>query len=131
MSLRQKILFVSKKDNCGYSETLVQDRFLHTILVGLRNDNIRNELHPLPKNSILSDGDIVENLMLATSDAQEHFNNFNKKKNVNINSIEPCDAILSATPPKHKSENPTLVEIRSLKATLDSISSWKNTFEKR
>ena len=80
MSLRQKILFVSKKDNCGYSETLVQDRFLHTILVGLRNDNIRNELHPLPKNSILSDGDIVENLMLATSDAQEHFNNFNKKK---------------------------------------------------
>ena len=53
------------------------------------------------------------------------------KKNVNINSIEPCDAILSATPPKHKSENPILLEIRSLKATLDSISSWKDTFEKR
>ena len=49
MSLRQKILFVSKEDNCGYSETLAQDRFLHTILVGLRNDNIKNELRPLLK----------------------------------------------------------------------------------
>ena len=80
MSLRQKILFISKEDNCGYSEALVQDRFLHTILVGLRNDNIRNELHPLLKNSILSDEDILENLVLATSDKQEHFQNFNKKK---------------------------------------------------
>ena len=68
--------------------------------------------------------------MLATSDEQEHFQNFNKK-NVNINSIEPCDAIPSATPPKHKSENPILIEIRSLKAKLDSVSSWKDTFEKR
>ena len=33
MSLRQKMLFISKEDNCGYSEALVQDRFLHTILV--------------------------------------------------------------------------------------------------
>ena len=37
MSLRQKILFISKEDFCGYSEALVQDRFLHAVLVGLRN----------------------------------------------------------------------------------------------
>ena len=133
MSLRQKILLTSKEDNCGYSEVLVQDCFLHAILIGLRNDNIRNELRPLLKNSLLSDEDILENLMLAMSDEQEHFQNFNKK-GVNINFVEPCYAFPSATPPKHKSENPTIVlvlEIRSLKATLDSISSWKDTFEKR
>ena len=129
MSLRQKILFISKEDNCGYSEALVQDHFLHAILVGLRNDNIRNELRPLIKNSIVSDEDILENLMLVTSDEQEHFQNLNKK-GVNINSIEPCDPITSATPPTPKSENPIIVEIRSLKATLDSISSWKDTFQK-
>ena len=60
---------------------------------------------------------------------QEHFQNFNKKR-VDINSIELCDAISSATPPKHKSENPIIAEISSLKATLDSISFWKDTFEK-
>ena len=43
MSLRQKILFIFKEDNWGYCETLVQDHFLHTILVGLRNNN-RNKL---------------------------------------------------------------------------------------
>ena len=96
--------------------------FLHTILVGLRNDKIRNELRLLLKNSILSDEAIFENLMLATSDEQEHFQNFDKR-NVNVSSIETSDAIPSATPPKHKSENPILVEIRSLKAMLDSVSS--------
>ena len=80
MSFRQKILFISKEDKCRYSETIVQDRFLHTVLVELRNVNIRNELRPLLKNSILSDEDILENHMLATSDEQEHFRNFNKKK---------------------------------------------------
>ena len=103
---------------------------MHAILVGLRNDNIRNEFRPLIKNSILSDEDILENLILVTSDEQEHFQNLNKK-GVNINSIEPCDAIPSATPPKPKSEIPIIVEVRSLKTTIDSISSSQDTFEKR
>ena len=51
MSLQHKILLISKQDNCGYSEALAQDRFLHAILVGLRNGNIRNELLPLLKIS--------------------------------------------------------------------------------
>ena len=70
--------------------------------------------------------------MLATSDEQEHFQNFNKK-DVNINPIKPCDAIPSATSPKpNKSENPILVEIRSLKPKSQTsfYSSWKDTFEK-
>ena len=51
MSLQHKILLISKQDNCGHSEALAQDRFLHAILVGLRNGNIRNELLPLLKIS--------------------------------------------------------------------------------
>ena len=78
----------------------------------------------------MSDEDILENFMLAMSEEQEHFQNFNKKR-VDINSVEPCDAIPSATPPDLKSENPIIAEIRSLRATLDSISTWKGNFEKR
>ena len=84
MSLRQKILFISKEDSCGYSEAFVQDCYLHAVLVGLRNNNNWNEFCPLLKNSMLSDEDTLENLMLATSDEQEHSQNFNKK---DINSI--------------------------------------------
>ena len=104
--------------------------FLHAILVELRKDNIRNELRSLLKYSILSDEGILKNLMLAISDEQEHFENFNKKR-VDINPPEPCDPVTSAIPPKNKSENPIIAEIRSLKATLDSISTWKENFEKR
>ena len=64
MSLREKVLFVSNKDKCGYSTSLIQDMFLHAILVGLRNDNIRYELRPLLKNTIVSDEDILKNLDL-------------------------------------------------------------------
>ena len=122
MSLWQKKLFISKEGNCGYSKALIQDCFFHDVLVGLRNNNIRNELCPLLKNIILPDEAILKNLMLAESDEQEHFHIFNRK-HVDINSIQSCDAIPSATPPKHKSENPIIAEIRSLKATLNSISS--------
>ena len=58
--------------------------------------------------------------MLAMFNEQEHFRNFNRKP-VDINSVEPCDAIPSAAPPRLQSKNPIVAEIRSLKATLDSI----------
>ena len=99
VSFRQKILFITKKENCGHNEVILQDCFLHAILFGLRNNNIKNELCPLLKNSILSDEDILENLMLAMSNEQEHFQNFNRKP-VDKNSVEPCDAIPSAAPPR-------------------------------
>ena len=50
MSLRQKILFVSREETCSYSFDLIQNRFVHAVLVGLRNENIRNELRPILKS---------------------------------------------------------------------------------
>ena len=76
--VRHKILFISKDDNWGQSKVLLQDPFLHAIMVVLRNHNTRNELHPLLKNSILSDDHILKNLMLAMSDEHEHFQNFKR-----------------------------------------------------
>ena len=42
MSLRQKNLFVSREETCSYSFDLIQNRFVHAVLVGLRNENIQN-----------------------------------------------------------------------------------------
>ena len=44
ISLRQKVLLVSSEDKFGYSTSLIHDRFLHAIFVGLRNGNVRHEL---------------------------------------------------------------------------------------
>ena len=130
MSLHQKIIFISNEDNCSYSEALVQEQFLHAILVGLRNDNIRNKLRPFLKNSIVSDEDILENLLLAMSDEQEHFANFGKKR-VEINSVESVDNPKPNPPSNKQTINPIIAEIQTLKTSIDSLSSWKDDFEKR
>ena len=46
--LRQKILFASLEDKSGlkYDPGLVQNMFLHTVLTGLQNDNIKRDLQP-------------------------------------------------------------------------------------
>ena len=74
--------------------------------------------------------DILENFMLAMSDKQNHFERSNRKR-VYVNFVQTCDAIPSATPPKLKSENTIIAEIKLLETTLVSISSQKDNFGKR
>ena len=80
MSLHKKVLFVSNEDKCGYSTILIQDRFLHAILVGLGNDNIRHKLRLLLKNTIVLDEDILGSLDFATADELEHISKFKNKQ---------------------------------------------------
>ena len=76
MSLRQKVLLASNGDRCGYSTNLIQDRFLYAVLVGLHNDNIRHELHPLFKNTKVSDEIVLDSLDFAPADELEHISKF-------------------------------------------------------
>ena len=92
MSYRQKILFVSNEDMCGYSEGLVQDGCLHPIMVGLRNDNTIHELRPLLKNSIRTDEDILEDLVSAMANERKHSSKF-KGRQINISTIEDSEDI--------------------------------------
>jgi len=98
MTLKQKILFVSQEDPCGYSPELVQERFMHAMLTGLRSGNIRTELRPLLRNRKTTDD---ENLTKAVADEMEYQDQFNKpvgRKNISVNSVEP-------TQEKEKKEN--------------------------
>ena len=79
MSLHQEILFVTKEKSCSYSEELIQNHFTCAALIGLQNENNRNELCPILKLNNLSDKELLENLSLGISDEHEHSNNkFNK-----------------------------------------------------
>ena len=115
MALRQKVLFVSNEDRCGYSEDLVQDRFLHAMLVGLRNDNRRYELRSLPKNSIFPDNNILENLVLASADERKHSNKF-KGKQINISTIEVSEGMTHLPKDKSKISKTIHINQHSLQA---------------
>ena len=41
------VVFVIKEVRCSYSEELTQNHFTYAVLIGLQNENIRNELHPI------------------------------------------------------------------------------------
>ena len=110
MSLREKVLFVSNKGKCGYSTSLIQYMFLHAILVGLRNDNIRYELRPLLKNTIVSDEDILKNLDFATADELEHISRF-KNKQINVHTIEGSEDI--SKPHRDKKQNKNQLSLTS------------------
>ncbi|KAK0134191.1 hypothetical protein N1851_030232 [Merluccius polli] len=53
--LRQKILFASQEAESAlrYDPVLVQSMFLHTVLTGLQNESIRNDLLPIPTTTNL------------------------------------------------------------------------------
>merc|ERR1712150_154150 len=72
MLLRQKVLFVAKEDGSrfNYTEELVQEQFIHSLLTGLRSDTIKNEVKPLVTGKT-EDEDLLELLNKASSDEAE------------------------------------------------------------
>ena len=59
MCLRQKVLALGKEEGCPFDATLLQSRFLHTLEVGIRNNNIRTELRDVFKAN-LSDEELLK-----------------------------------------------------------------------
>ena len=77
--LRQKVIFVTNEmdSRVRYSEDLVQDQFVRTVITGLRNDNIRNEV----KAVITGDMEVEELLEVtnrASSDEKERITRLGK-----------------------------------------------------
>ena len=117
MTLKQKILFVSQEESSGYSQELIQERFLHTMLTGLKNDSVRTELRPLLKDRTTSDDELLESLTKAVADETEHQEKFNRvanKKSVTVSSIEQ-------TQEKEKKENPIMKELNELKSQVMAL----------
>lgn len=76
LDLRQKILFASQEAESGlqYDPVLVQNMFLHTVLTGLQNDSIRNDLLPYLQQQTCSDELLLEKLNVACANETERQN---------------------------------------------------------
>lgn len=88
MSLRQKVLLVSREDLVPYPPTLVMKRYSQAVLSGLRNNNIRNQLRPILEIDHLTDEFLLETLTKAVAEENEHCEKFTKKNSVNSISTE-------------------------------------------
>ena len=88
MSLRQKVLFVSKEDSYQYDQRLVKKRFVHPLLTCLKNQNLHSELRAVLKDEDISDEVILEKLSLAVIEENAHLEKFSSsRKSLNVNSV--------------------------------------------
>lgn len=73
MDLRQKILFASREvdSSLKYDPALVQSLFMHTVLTGLQNDNIKSDLQPYLLQTNSSDELLLERLNIACANEKE------------------------------------------------------------
>lgn len=73
MDLRQKILFASQEaeSSLKYDPALVQSMFMHTVLTGLQNDNIKSDLQPYLLQTTTTDELLLEKLNMACAHEKE------------------------------------------------------------
>ena len=103
LSMREKVLIMAKEEGCLFDKGLLQQCFLHAILTGLRNNNIRNDLHPALENNKTSDEHLLQIVSEAAVNDSEHHEQLSKeKKKTKVNKIDNAD-------------NPLLNEIAAMK----------------
>ena len=117
--LRQKVLDLGEREGCPYDEKLVQTRFLRTLEVGIRNDNIRSELRGLLSNVKISDSVLMKAVTDAVDHETERSNKlFLKKRETNIFDIE-VNKVEPKLNEKKKKDNHLLAQIQELKINQD------------
>lgn len=146
MDLRQKILFASQEDDSGlkYDPALVQSLFMHTVLTGLQNDNIKSDLQPYLLQINTSDELLLEKLNTACTNERERQD---KKKHAastkvtNVNTVQSFEVPVTRknTIPQNTATLPPdllseIKEMRSdmvlLKALKAEVSQIRETIQK-
>lgn len=97
MDLRQKILFASQEveSSLKYDPALVQSLFMHTVLTGLQNDNIKSDLQPYLLQTNTSDELLLEKVNIACINEKERQD---KKKHsapsrvTNVNTVQSSES---------------------------------------
>ena len=124
MSLRQKVVLVSTEEQCPYDEHLVQTRFLHAVMTGLRNENVRHELKPCLKTPNISDEEILSKLTEAVAEENEHQGKVaTGKRTANV-----CSVIDDSS--KKEECSKLRAEVTELKVKLERLSCAQRDLEK-
>ena len=125
MCLRQKVLTLSREENCPFDETLVRKRFFHAIFTGLKHNSIRLELQNVLKAGVLSDEELLAEISVTASIELEHINKIKCKSSNQVSAVshqEKNDSEIIENN-KKKKENVLLAEINKLNAKVNELSS--------
>lgn len=134
MDLRQKILFASQEAESGlkYDPALVQSLFMHTVLTGLQNDNIKSDLQPYLSQIHTSDELLLERVNIACANEKERQDK--KKSNgpsrvANVSAVQPSEVTVEKKRTNQQSTPPLppelLGEIKEMRADMVMLKDLK------
>ena len=80
MVIRDKVISLSEEEGCPQNPNVVKQRFAHTMLTGLRNNNIRHELRDYVKRSPFVQDEILLSVITeAVANETEHLDKVEKR----------------------------------------------------
>ena len=107
-------------------ESLVQTQFLRSLIRGLRNNNIRNELKAL-LSPATDDEELLELLNKAVSAENERQSKWKKSEKISEVTIASSECLTKPeTKPKKDNHNPILNELREMKVQLNEVAAMKD-----
>ena len=126
MGLRQKVLSLSKEEDCPYEPKLVQSQFQHALFTGLKHNNMRHELRTVLKGSKkIRDEDLLQEISDVMVNETEHSDKLQSAKSkASVNVVESEKAVKK----KEKSSN-LCNEISKLSLQVSELSTLKNDME--
>ena len=121
--LREKVISSSVEEGCAYDSHLVNRRFSHTILTGLRNNNIRNELRIFLKNKHFADEELLKVVTEAVANETEYSEKTEKRNIVKINTVEYTEKQIKEKeiPLPQQIKEMKMVQERELSAMRDEL----------
>ena len=94
MDLQQKIIFASQESESemNYDISLVQNMFLHALMTGFSDDNIKSDMKTFLSDKTVSDETLFEQLNKATNSVNEHKKKLQSaSRTTSINEIASSD----------------------------------------
>ena len=126
IGLRIKVLFVTKEvdSRVQYTDKLVHDQFVRTIMNGLRCDTIRSEIKGVLMQDDPSDEELIEVLNRVESDENERQSRLkeSKKKEGNIKKIDTtqgADSVTEEPKSSKKDHNPILAKLEEMQKNFE------------
>ena len=118
--MRQKIIFASQESESeiNYDISLVQNMFLHALMTGFSDDNIKSDMKTFLSDKTVSDETLFEQLNKATNSVNERKKKLQSaSRTARVNEITSSDVSQNNNKTeKPKKENPIVNEIREMKS---------------
>ena len=128
MGMHQKVLILSKEEDCPYEAKLVQSRFQHALFTGLKHNNMRHELRSVLKGAKIKDEDLLQEISDVMVNETEHSEKLHTKlSKANVNTVDSSEKHSESKIKKDKTN--LLTEISKLSAQVGELSGLKEEIE--